>query len=165
MPAELHPKLVFEDIETPDLGELAGAIGALSSAGVLTPDDELERWVRDFGNMPMPDAESGREDTQPDLYSDDLMAGEGAEGSEQVLNSYASTRELPDSVRDRIPSVEGKAIWLRAFNETEKDTKDESRAASEAWASLERAGYQKTKEGIYEKIIRNSEAKGVDDVI
>ena len=159
----LHPKLVFEDIETPDLGELAAAIGALSSAGVLTPDDELERWVRDFGNMPMPDSQSGREGVEPNLYSDGLVPGEGAEGSEQVLNSYASTEELPDSVRERIPSVEGKAIWLRAFNETEKDTKDESRAVSEAWSALERAGYQKTKEGVYEKVINHDAVKGIED--
>jgi phage gp29-like protein len=61
VPPEYFPRLAFEDIETPDLNELAGAIGTLSSAGVLTPDDELEKWVRDFGNMPMPDVSTGRE--------------------------------------------------------------------------------------------------------
>ncbi|MAH47739.1 hypothetical protein CMI37_18100 [Candidatus Pacearchaeota archaeon] len=147
---ELYPKLVFEDIETPDLGELAGAIGALSSAGVLTPDDELERWVRDFGNMPMPDTTSERE--EPDLPGGDLEEEAGLE------KSYANTLELPDVVRSRIPSVEGRTIWLRSFNETEKETKDESRAVSEAWAALERAGYQKNKEGNYVKVVRNDEA-------
>ncbi len=74
---ELFPKLVFSDIETPDLGELASAIGALSSAGVITPDDELERWVREFGNMPMPDIEA--EQPEPDPALVDNPADENGE--------------------------------------------------------------------------------------
>ena len=74
IPVEYHPELTYSDIETPDLNELAGAIGTLSSAGVLTPDDELEKWVRDFGNMPAPDVQSERDDAAgPEPFSDDLM--------------------------------------------------------------------------------------------
>lgn len=49
---ENFPKLVFHDIETPDIQEVAGALSGLVSSGVLTPDDELESWVRDFANLP-----------------------------------------------------------------------------------------------------------------
>ena len=76
IPAEYHPELKYSDIETPDLGEMASAIGALSSAGILTPDDELERWVREFGNMPAPDVGTGRDTAGPEPFSDDLSTGE-----------------------------------------------------------------------------------------
>ena len=75
---EYFPRLAYEDIETPDLNELAGAIGTLSSAGVLTPDDELERWVRDFGNMPMPDSVTGREEGESPEEVDLPIEDEGA---------------------------------------------------------------------------------------
>ena len=73
---EFFPEIKYADIETPDINELAGAIGALSSAGVLTPDDELEKWIRDFANMPPPDLNSERETAAPEPFSDDLMSGE-----------------------------------------------------------------------------------------
>ena len=148
---ELFPELVFEDIESPDLNELATAIGTLSSAGVLTPDDELEQWVRGFGNMPMPEVNTARapEESEPGDIEPAL--------DETMEKSYASTLELPDSVRASIPSTEGKAIWLREFNKVEEETKDQSRATSSAWSALERAGYRKNKEGSYEKVIRNDE--------
>ena len=228
---DLFPVLTFSDIETPDLGELAASIGALSSAGILTPDDELERWIREFGNMPMPDVDSSRGMEEPGGYDEGLLPEEepqepqepqgetetnidtggapvaavtlnGAQVASlleiisQVVNgllpresaqniiqtsfnvsaevadgllgsvgqgfvpsssdnlmekSYADSSELPDSVRSSISTAEGRALWLRTYNEVEKETKDPSRAASEAWAALARAGYQKTPEGTYQK--------------
>ena len=81
VPPEYFPRLAFEDIETPDLNELAGAIGTLSSAGVLTPDDELEKWVRDFGNMPMPDVSTGRESEE---FQDEAELPLEEEGAQDV---------------------------------------------------------------------------------
>ena len=77
VPPSLFPKLVFEDIETPDLAELASSIGALSASGVLTPDDQLEKWVREFGNMPAADTSSERDVESPDLTEDQsILEGE-----------------------------------------------------------------------------------------
>ena len=55
---EYYPKLTFNDIETPDINELAGALTGLTSAGILTPDDDLEKFVREYANLPVPDVDS-----------------------------------------------------------------------------------------------------------
>jgi hypothetical protein len=60
---EFYPTLTFSDIETPDVNELAGALSGLTAAGILTPDDELEKWVREFANLPVSEGESSREDS------------------------------------------------------------------------------------------------------
>jgi len=53
--SEFYPKMTFSDIETPDINELAGALSGLTAAGILTPDDELEKWVREYANLPVPE--------------------------------------------------------------------------------------------------------------
>ena len=55
-----YPKLTFSDIETPDVQELAGALTGLVTAGIITPDDELESWVRDFSGLPVADSNTQR---------------------------------------------------------------------------------------------------------
>ena len=62
---DFYPKLTFADIEKTDVGEIATALQGLTTAGLITPDDELEKWVRDFANLPAPDAESF---TEPDTF-------------------------------------------------------------------------------------------------
>ena len=59
-----YPKIVFSDIETPDVNELAGALSSLTASGILPPDDDLERWVREYANLPV--SEIG-EETGEDL--------------------------------------------------------------------------------------------------
>ena len=49
---EYYPKLVFSDIETPDVRELGAALTGLAGAGLITPDDTLEGWIREFANLP-----------------------------------------------------------------------------------------------------------------
>jgi phage gp29-like protein len=53
--AEYYPEMTYSDIETPDINELAGALSGLTAAGILTPDDELEKWVREYANLPVPE--------------------------------------------------------------------------------------------------------------
>jgi hypothetical protein len=59
-PEELIPRLAYDDIETPDLAALAGALGGLVGAGILTPDDKLEEYMREYANLPTTDSESSR---------------------------------------------------------------------------------------------------------
>jgi hypothetical protein len=82
--AEHYPKLVFSDIETPDVQEIAGALAGLVSAGVITPDDELEGWVRDFANLPKAQTGTARDDGL-DLLRD--MDAELNEPEEDVVET------------------------------------------------------------------------------
>tara|TARA_R110000824_G_C15224872_1_gene677885 strand:- start:2116 stop:3519 length:1404 start_codon:yes stop_codon:yes gene_type:complete len=58
--AEYYPKLVFSDIETPEIQEMATSLTALAGAGILTPDNELEKWVREFANLPPVDSSTSQ---------------------------------------------------------------------------------------------------------
>lgn len=50
--ADEYPRMVYGDIEAPDLAEIAAAINNLVGAGVLTPDDALERKLREMAKLP-----------------------------------------------------------------------------------------------------------------
>lgn len=50
--AEEYPKVVYGDIETPDLADIASYINQLVGAAVLTPDDSIERKLREMANLP-----------------------------------------------------------------------------------------------------------------
>lgn len=47
-----YPKMVHGDIEKIDMNKLAQYIQAMVGTGVLIPDDELETYVREVGNLP-----------------------------------------------------------------------------------------------------------------
>jgi len=80
--SNLYPKLVFADIETPDVSELAGALTSLVGAGIITPDDELEKYAREFADLPAVDVGSARgaeeEEAMSEMYGlpgDDIPTG------------------------------------------------------------------------------------------
>jgi len=82
-PEACYPKLAYDDIETPDLAALSGALSSLVGAGVLTPDDKLEEYVREYGNLPATDTMSSRIEPEPevDMLQEQIaqVYGEGAE--------------------------------------------------------------------------------------
>jgi len=80
--AEYYPKLVFSDIETPEIRDLGAALTGLASAGLITPDDALEGWIRDFANLPPVDL--GSERPAEEEAHDDELYNEGVEG--EVVN-------------------------------------------------------------------------------
>jgi len=65
-PEACCPKLAYDDIETPDLAALSSSLASLVGAGVLTPDDKLEEWVREYGNLPATDTMSARMEPEPE---------------------------------------------------------------------------------------------------
>lgn len=60
---------------------------------------------------------------------------------------YSTSSELPQSVRNAIPSANGKEMFRNVVNNQLKAGKSESVAFASAWAALERAGYNKTDDG------------------
>ena len=65
-PEACYPKLAYDDIETPDLAALSSSLASLVGAGVLTPDDKLEEYVREYGNLPATDTMSSRIEPEPE---------------------------------------------------------------------------------------------------
>jgi hypothetical protein len=72
-PAELAPRMKHGDVETPDIGKLAGAITSAVSAGVITPDDELESWYRETIGAPQADNATAR--VEPEPAGEDVPGG------------------------------------------------------------------------------------------
>jgi len=82
---EHYPSLSFSDIETPDVQEISTALTGLVGAGIITPDDELESWVRDFANLPSSDSATARRDVVDEALYD-----------EQILPQDETVREAPE---------------------------------------------------------------------
>lgn len=56
------PSLAYDDIETPELAEMTGALSGLVGAGILTPDDKLEDFIREYANLPAVDSVTARQE-------------------------------------------------------------------------------------------------------
>lgn len=67
---------------------------------------------------------------------------------------YSSNSELPEAVKNKIPSEEGRSLWRRVFNTTaERSGRGESYAFAVAYTALQNAGY-KDKDGKYVKMFK-----------
>lgn len=100
--SENYPVLTFSDIETPDVQEIATALTGLVSAGVITPDNDLEEWVRDFAGLPVIDSETARAaDVDMQAMIDDATLDQIEEIQEQTEsqneNEAISTETGSDS--------------------------------------------------------------------
>jgi cation transport regulator ChaB len=66
---------------------------------------------------------------------------------------YSSNSELPDSVKNKIPSEEGRSLWRRVFNGALRSERGESYAFAVAYTALENAGYEQ-RDGKYQKLFK-----------
>ena len=64
-PERCFPTLGYDDVETPDLAALSGALSGLVGAGIITPDDQLEKYVREYANLPVEEAATARVEPEP----------------------------------------------------------------------------------------------------
>ena len=103
------PSLAYDDIETPELAELTGALSGLVGAGVLTPDDKLEDFVRDYANLPLVDSMSARVDPEAGVPPDDF--GPYAE-PETTEEPSADSAEDEAGIETAAPDVPVSAVTL-----------------------------------------------------
>ena len=106
--SEFYPEMTFSDIETPDINELAGALSGLTASGILTPDDELEKWVREYANLPVPEVqdEPEAERDEPTPEQDEPAADQDTPEAEQD----ESTPEQDEPEEQDTPEDEGEGI-------------------------------------------------------
>lgn len=65
---------------------------------------------------------------------------------------YSSTNELPSSVKNVLPSGDGRRMFMNVVNSQLESGKSEARAFASAWAALENAGYRKGEDGNWTKV-------------
>lgn len=119
-----YPKMKHGDIEDANLEKIGAFIQQMTGAGVLTPDDELEDYVRQLANLPektasIPiDERKGQNPQQPD-------GQDGQDGNTPKAD----------------PSDETKMEQLKEKqNEKDADEKQDEKEAEEAKKSLGRKG-------------------------
>lgn len=56
---------------------------------------------------------------------------------------YNADKELPQSVKDALPSEEAQSVFRETLNKRLSEGKSEAVAAASAWSALKRAGYEK----------------------
>jgi len=79
---------------------------------------------------------------------------------------FATNEDLPDSVKDAIPSKNGKDIFRNVFNSQDAKGLSESRAFASAWSALQRAGFMQDDKGdwIKKRIMLDVIADIPDDI-
>ncbi len=82
---DLIPQISFGDIETPNLGQMGTYITALHNAGVLVPDEELNKRLYEIAGLPY---KNPADDVIP---ADQLMAEARGEGKLSIGEGATST--------------------------------------------------------------------------
>lgn len=99
---EAYPEIAADDI-TPQSPLTAEAISALVGAGVLTPDPDLEQFIRHLFNMP-PQAASGDDAPEPEVPDDTIDVSGGGSSSHSAP---------PALVSETLAQAEGRLARMR----------------------------------------------------
>lgn len=110
-----YPKMVHGDIEDANLESLGSFISQMVTAGVLVPDEELEKYVRRAGNLPDKDdnatytPEQRMEMINPrKVAENNQKAQEGPKKEPQKPQEKKVDVEDPDDEEDEIEAQEAK---------------------------------------------------------
>lgn len=69
---------------------------------------------------------------------------------------YASNKDLPDSIKGKVPSDKGQSLMREVINSQLDSGKSESVAFASAWSALQNAGYKQDDEGLW-KVLTTSD--------
>lgn len=83
MDQEKLPAIVHGDIEKPDLQKLAAYVQTLVGAGMpLFPDEDLEAWLREQGNLPEQSKEAAKRQEEKQKQEDEASAAAAANAAQ-----------------------------------------------------------------------------------
>lgn len=112
VPPALDPYIVHGDVEGPKLAEVAAYIQALSSSGMVGPNDALERRLLEIGNLPQP-PEDEVEANVPALAESKVdQVSRTAFSSEQVKVILDVNKALKLNQLDRSAAISTLALAL-----------------------------------------------------
>jgi hypothetical protein len=86
VPRELWPEVVYGDIESPALAEIAAYLTALAAAGKLPEDEVLDRKLLEIAGLPIPEQEGHGEGEPP------MMEPQAKRGVRQALKKGRTHR-------------------------------------------------------------------------
>lgn len=81
MKVETTPELMYSEVSSVDLGEISEYVSKLIGSGAMTPDHELEEFLRGLAGLPMP-SEDNEEVFEPEIEGDGEAEDEGLEMDE-----------------------------------------------------------------------------------
>lgn len=100
-PDEAYPEIAADDI-TPQAPLTAEAIGALVAAGVVTPDEPLEAFVRHQFGMPPADPTTADDSPPPEAPEDTIPVQAGGSSSHSGRRARTATVETLDEASGRL---------------------------------------------------------------
>lgn len=101
-----YPKLTHGDVESPDLTELGTFIQQMTGVGVLTPDENLEDYIRRAANLP--EKLEGQEYPAPDK-------AKGKDPKSEVEPSAGDEEDEEDEKQDNLLSTSKSRFSLKKF--------------------------------------------------
>ncbi|SBS73792.1 Gp3 [uncultured Mycobacterium sp.] len=108
-PDEPAPLLVFDEIGSRQ-DATAAALQMLVSAGLLTPDDRLEAFLRSATGLPAPDPETATTDPADTAASEDAAPGMPMNPADQPAQARMRTRGRSPKDRRKNPDG-GQTLW------------------------------------------------------
>jgi hypothetical protein len=76
------PELRYSEVSSIDLTEISEYVSKLIGSGALTPDTELEEYLRGLAGLPMPSEDNDTEIETPEAQGDGEAEDEGLEMGE-----------------------------------------------------------------------------------
>ena len=102
-----YPYMKHGDIEDANLDKIGGFIQQMVGAGALTPDDELEDYVRQIANLPERTADISVEERKGDNSQETSDDGTPkAQGSEESRKEKAKERKREMDIDDKMDEKE-----------------------------------------------------------
>ena len=101
-----YPWLDYSDIETPDLGQLGSIIQSAVACGALTPDDSVERYIRDALGLPELTEDYGSRPGMDGQRSRNPPAkGKNGAGNPAVSEDNDGSGELPTDDKNAVKAA------------------------------------------------------------
>lgn len=116
-PPGVWPRLEHGDVEAPSLTEMAAYVSQLIGAGALTPDDGLEKKLRQYGSLP----QLGEGEEETPVAAPERMLPEGDPAGEELATTalngaqVASAHQIVLDVRAGLVPKDTALEELQAF--------------------------------------------------
>ncbi len=99
-----YPKMVHGDIDEPDLAQFTTFVKEMVGAGIVVPDEELEKEVRRIGRLPEK-VETAPSEEQPGENGPDEMESKSIYKITSILDKYQSGKSTRNTAAQLLESL------------------------------------------------------------
>lgn len=100
-----YPRMVHGDIEDKDIQQFATFIKEMVGAGVLTPDEELEKEIRRVGHLPEKVETAAPQEVQPGEKGEESTESKSIYKVTSILDKYQSGKSTREAAAELLRSI------------------------------------------------------------